>query len=399
MKELAETLQMLYTAFDSKKEHIYELSMVSDLMRVEGDAQATATAESIKASAGINRTKPWRKEVARFTREIYTIAGEIIAKHFQDDTIALMGGVNLLDPQSQALFPQALALLRDDELRTFRIDIETAQTLMVDENEDKQTAIEYLNTVTDALTKFGQISQTAQPFSAAMGQTILAVTRRFNFGRALETSWEQAIDDQLKALEQAKGKPPPPSPEQQKAQADIQIAQMKAQAQQQIEQAQAQADMAVAQQKAQLDMQIADRKAQRDVALDNMKMRIEMMKEQAKASVASEKMRFEMALKKMEAQYQMMLEAQKLRGEMAADHIHTQHKLQLEQVNAAHDRKLSEAELKFKAGSEGAEKKREGKGESSSGPVPQNLHFHIGGEKKKAVIKRTASGDSMLEEV
>ena len=100
------------------------------------------------------------------------------------ETIALMSGANVIsDTQAQQDFVAAIQLLKNDALRTFRIEIETDSTIAVNENVEKQSRIEFLSAISQflpqALSTFQQIPQLGQ----AMAEMLLFGVRGFRAGR------------------------------------------------------------------------------------------------------------------------------------------------------------------------------------------------------------------------
>lgn len=378
IEEIANVLQIMVGQFDILKRKIDEISGIADIMRGVSDPDETATAQAIKGGMAVNRIKPNQREVARFARDILSLTGEIIAKHFGDETISIMAGSALLPPENQQLFEPALALLRDDELRTFRIDIETDSTIAVDENAQKQTALEYMQVLSDCLKTMNESIQGVPAYAAPMGQTILAVTRRFKFGRSLETSWEQAIDDHTKQIAAQANQPPPPTPEQIKAQAaqaleqqrgqtqlqladkkiqgdmqiaqfkgqtDAQLTQMKGQSSAQITQMKSQTDMARDQMGAQVDAQANQnelqvqaandaRDAQRETQANAQNMQLEREKMALQIQLEREKMHNQMQIEMMQAKMDMMVEKMKMQGELILGHAEIKQKEQSDKLAA-----------------------------------------------------------------
>jgi len=90
-------------------EDVYQIYGLSDIMRGDGNAQETATAQNIKAQYGSVRIRDRQKELARFTRDICRLVGEIIVTHFQAETIMAMSNMPLVSvAQLQAQAQQAM---------------------------------------------------------------------------------------------------------------------------------------------------------------------------------------------------------------------------------------------------------------------------------------------------
>jgi len=154
---LIKTLQVLYEARDKSKQVLYEITGISDIMRGEGAASETATAQRIKGQFGTLRLQERQRDVAEFCRDIIRIMAELIADHYSPVTLAavtgmadkgiiaqmsdaILGGYDPnKDPrmQDEQQFLQAVKMLKDDRLRSFRLDIETDSTIEIDAQADR----------------------------------------------------------------------------------------------------------------------------------------------------------------------------------------------------------------------------------------------------------------------
>jgi hypothetical protein len=91
-------------------------------------------------------------------------------------------------------------------------------------------------------------------FAGPIGETISMVMRKFDAGKTVESSWDEALDEIREQAKQPKA-PPPPPPEVVKAQADAQKEAAIAQREAQQGQMDMQREQLQAQEKAQLDAQ------------------------------------------------------------------------------------------------------------------------------------------------
>lgn len=87
-------------------EDVYQIYGLSDIMRGDGKANETATAQSIKAQYGSVRIRERQNELARFCRDLCRIVGEILASQFNEATLMKMANMNL--PTQAELDAQAL---------------------------------------------------------------------------------------------------------------------------------------------------------------------------------------------------------------------------------------------------------------------------------------------------
>ena len=83
-------------------EDIYQIIGISDIMRGDGDKDETATAQNIKAQFGSTRIRERQQELARFSRDVIRMLGELICSTFEPDTLLKMANMKI--PTEQELF-------------------------------------------------------------------------------------------------------------------------------------------------------------------------------------------------------------------------------------------------------------------------------------------------------
>ena len=264
-----QTLKGCYEARGQVLNDIYQITGLSDIIRGESNPNETATAQRLKGQWGSLRVRDRQRDLQRFARDAIRLKAEIIAEHFSVDTLKAMTNVKLLTAAEKAQIEQILpliqqaeqaglpvppgmasppemmelmqqptwdevmALLKDDALRSFRIDVETDSTVEPDENAAKAAYTEFTTATVGLLSAAAGIVPTA-PYTAPLFAEILKQgARTFNVSRSME----DVID---KVFEQAEAAPPaqppgPPPPDE----TAVQVEQMKsqtAQMQAQIEQ-------------------------------------------------------------------------------------------------------------------------------------------------------------------
>lgn len=274
---IAQTLREAYMAFEQLKAQIYEISGISDIIRGNTAPEETATAQQIKGQYASLRLKVYQDEVSAYASHLLQLKAEIICNHFDPQTIARMACVDQLNPADQQFIEPALQLLRDNPMRTFRVQVAADSMVYMDEQGEKQDRMEFLQATSDFIAKLVQASQTA-PEVMPLGVEMLKFgVHGFRVGKTLEGVIDK-VADQIKQ-QAAQPKPPQPDPEQVKAQAAQQQQQMQQQHEQQMQQQQIQHDQALEQYKtqtaqaqeaarAQADQAIAQAKAQQDMQLE-----------------------------------------------------------------------------------------------------------------------------------
>lgn len=337
---------------------IDEITGIPDILRGVSDPSETLGAQQMKGRSLAVKLENRRAEVQRFNREQISKIAQIIfeAGLFSDETISLMAGVPQMSPEDQALFPEALALLRDDRLRTFRIDIETDSTIALDESEDQDSRMQYLQAISQLVSNLEQVSAFRPELIQPMIESALHATRAFRTGRQLEGAWTKALDDIIEndksAQEAAANQPPPPDYEMMKAQneqAKTEVEVVKSQVlqgelqlkqfAQQFEQYRDQAKLDLESQKLMLDGQ----KLQQDGLKLQLDSEIKTQQLQIDASVANAKIDVDAMATQLEmftASFEQRVAQQKLELDKVLGQLSIQEKL-MEEKRLAHDSQIA----------------------------------------------------------
>ena len=321
LEQLVVTLQQLYSARESCKQVIYEITGIADIMRGQTNASETLGAQQIKQSWGNLRLKRLQKEVQRYARDLLRLMLEIAATKFTEDTWARMTSLPYLtqakvqelqgvmhglqqqmqtpDPQQQQQVQQqvqqvqqqlqtpqwadVLALLKDDVQRAYRIDIETNSTVEPEAVEDQEHITQLMNSIGQYLNGIGPlVANGVMPFDAARAM-LLAIVRRYRFG--------SEIEDQITAMKAPEqkddGSKQKMEMEKQKHDAEMQQKQVDNQAKQQENNQKAQ----LAERQHALDMERMNREAEYQAAEHRMKMAELSAKAQVDQIVTASKLR------------------------------------------------------------------------------------------------------------
>ena len=287
-----DAIPVLSTQQDKLLSIIFEITGVPDIVRGASDPNETLGAQKEKVRWVGIKSEVKQQDVQRFCREILSKMAEIIFQPglFSDDTIALMDGLSQRPVDEQAIWQDALNLLRDDRLVTFRVDIETDSTIARDEEADKAARMEYIGALNQLMANVQQISQFRPELMKPVVESALFAIRAFRTGRSLEGVWEQAIksmeENDAKAAEEAQANPPPPPPELMKLQVEQQAIQQKS------EQGQAELELKHSVAKAELEVKHAElniemMKLKDKSQLDSMVHDLEVFKEQFKQALDS----------------------------------------------------------------------------------------------------------------
>jgi len=315
IQPIATALNNAYQAFEQVKSQVYDITGISDIVRGQSVASETATAQQIKGQYASLRLKAYQDDVARFATNLIQLKAQIICKHFDPQTILMISAADQLSEEDKALVPQALEILKNEPLRSFRIEISTDSMINIDEMQEKQNRVEFLGAVSSYLEKAVQASQAAPQITPLLLDLLKFGVVGFKVGKSVEGQID-ATAEKLKAELEAP-KEPQPDPEQ-----------IKSQALQQTEMMKQQAEM----QRHQMEMQMQAQQNQMQLQHEQ-----ELALFQSKIDAESEQRQLmhDQALKAQEFAFNQSLEQFKAEVELIKAQISAQTTLSVEQDKAA----------------------------------------------------------------
>ncbi len=207
---------------------------------------------------------------------------------------------NMLAMQKAAdMFKKAVALLRNDKLRGFRIDIETDSIVEPDQQAMQQARTELMGAISQFLPQAMQAGAQSPELKPLLARLLMFFLRGFKASRDIESAFEQFIDDMTRDAAKPKP-PPPPTPDQIKAQM------MQQQQENENKRMEAQAMM---------DQQNFEREQQAkqdDAQLEQQRAAAEFQLEQQKSAAELQTMREKMAMEREQMEMQLAFEERKL---------------------------------------------------------------------------------------
>ena len=274
---IAMALKNAYEAMAQLKQEIYDITGISDIIRGQSNVIETATSAQIKSQFASLRLKEYQDGVAFYASNILKLKAQIICGQFQPETLVKIGGVSQLSPDDQALVPQAIAMLKDNPMRTFRIEVATDSMLYQDEQQEKEDRVAFLGAVGQFLERATQASQGMPPEATPLLMDLLKFgVTGYRVGRVLEGEFDNVADAIKEQSKQPKQ--PKPDPAMEKVKADLQIAQQKAQLEIQTRQTELQNQAQVREHEIQLEAQRNQAQAQLSAQLDAQKTEFEKWK-------------------------------------------------------------------------------------------------------------------------
>jgi hypothetical protein len=255
LKPIADALLGLYEQKNQLVQQIYEIMGMGDIMRGVSDPNETLGAQQLKAQFGSTRIKTMQSDVQRWIRDTLRIKAELIAEHFEPQTLLAMSGMDLEteaerkaeeakeqaeeaqkwqmevqqavaqgqqpppppepeeedNEEEEPTIDAVVELLRDDKMRSYQIDVETDSTIFEDAESEKASRTELLTAMAGFMQQWLPVVQVGGAPMTRLGFEMLEFgVRGFKSGRQLE----EALDECKEALleEQDNPQPPPPDP-------------------------------------------------------------------------------------------------------------------------------------------------------------------------------------------
>jgi hypothetical protein len=233
----ASALMSCYQAMEQVKGQIYELMGIADIQRGQTDPSETLGAQIIKSNNAAGRLKTMQHAVVDFATSLLSIKAQIICNHFTDETLIQISGAQQLSQQDQKYIPQAIALLRDQAAKNFRIEVTSDSMIYQDEQQEKADRIAFLSSVGSFLQTALPTAQAAPELTPMLLEMLKFGVTAFKAGKQLEGIIDETADEMRMQYEQSKGQPKSPPVEIQKLQMQAQVEQAKIQGQMELEKA------------------------------------------------------------------------------------------------------------------------------------------------------------------
>ena len=306
IREVVETIRACIEVRNQAVQDVYQITGISDILRGASNSNETATAQSIKAQWGSVRIRDRQQELVRFARDLTRMVCEVISDQYDPEYLMNLTNIERPEPPQPPQQPQpmqppqptgdpqqdqaaqqqmqqmqaqqqeamqafqqqmqayqaevqkikdAFDLLKNDDMRGYRIEIETDSTIQPDEDAEKQRRTEFVTAIGGLLQQSMPLVMQVPELAPMVGETIMFTARGFRAGRALEDVIEQAF----KAVKDRLSQPPQQQPD--PSAAIIEAKQKQAQIDIEHTQAKNQLDLQHKQEAHGLDMQIKQQQA------------------------------------------------------------------------------------------------------------------------------------------
>ena len=222
---------------EDNKQQIYEITGIADIIRGQSKASETLGAQRLKGQWASVRLSDRQRQVGQFNRDTLRMDAEIVANHYDTETIAEMTNFANSDfvEEYGDTFQAAIQLLRDDKLRNYRVDVETQDTVFADEMQERGQNVEMLGSMAQFMSSAAEISAATPLAIPVLGEMLKIGLKSFtgSDARELETQVDEMVARMENAAKEAEDAPPEPTEEEIKAEAEREKNQIAFQGQQQ----------------------------------------------------------------------------------------------------------------------------------------------------------------------
>jgi len=224
LEMVVNVLDGLYKARDMVKQTIYEITGMADIIRGASVASETLGAQQIKAKFANLRLSSRQGQVAEFATGLLQLKGQLMCNLYTPETLIRISCAEQMTEviEHPERLQQALALLKDDRARSYRIEIQEASMVEMDEVDEQQRRDKFMSTMANFFLAMKNIMAVSPAMMPVALEMLKFTVRGFATGRALESTIDDAAQ---KMAEEAKKPPQPPPPDPNiKAQADADMA-------------------------------------------------------------------------------------------------------------------------------------------------------------------------------
>lgn len=269
---IIQVIRELNVQREQTKQAIYEITGISDIIRGQGAASETATAQQIKTQWGSLRIKKMQRMIERLVRELFVKTAELISLHFSPQTLQKLSGVEI---------PQEALPLIQQPLDHYRIDVESNSTIQADLERGREEMSAFLQGTGAYFAAMAPIVQSSPKAGEPVAEIYGSFAKQFNLGKTAEDALDKLVE---MAKEMAAN--PPPNPDAQRMEAEMQAKQ----ADMQMKVQEKQAEFGLKQQEMQQNGQISQAELalkerelalkEREIALQEAQIAVESMRVQ-----------------------------------------------------------------------------------------------------------------------
>lgn len=214
--EFVAAIGELNEAMDTFKANTYEWFGAPDIVRGVSDPIETLGTNEMKRDAASDRFRYAKKQVAQMARDALRMGIDMCINLYDDQKIASICGYQFMSPAQQQAFPQALQVLRDQEQRLVRVDIETDSIAFIDQRMRQQQRSVVTQTILSGMQQVNQMAQVDIGTAILALKILLATLDGMEGGKYFIDEVKQAGQQLIAKLQKEQNAPAKPDPDAEK---------------------------------------------------------------------------------------------------------------------------------------------------------------------------------------
>ena len=195
-----------------------QVTAFSEVVRGVTNPYESATAVERQSQFTMSRLRPIQMDMQRWCRDSIRLLIDLALEKFSEERCYEIVNSSL-SPEERQGFTQIIAKLKDDNWRSFSLDIETDSTIMIDEQVHKQQALELGQMIGQFLGQMAQAAASAPETLQLSAVVMEKIIDKYRGGKDFKLEIRKAFQAIMAAAQQKAAqaaKQPPPTPEQQR---------------------------------------------------------------------------------------------------------------------------------------------------------------------------------------
>jgi hypothetical protein len=249
IQEMVQAAETLTQELELVEAQILKIEGLSGPFQAESAPNETVLQTQQKAAFGTSRLSITQKDVAKYVQELLRLKAHLMCKFYTDEE--WMKRVGTLTRSDQQLIPQALALLRNEQLMNFDLTVSVDSIQLPNWNLEKQEKTEAFTAIMQALSQILPAVEQNPALAPLALKSVEWLITGFKGAQYMEGEIDMLLQQMAMQQQQQGQQPKPPNPKQIEAQiaekrmqTDVHVANIEAQTKRMETEKQMQVDQA-----------------------------------------------------------------------------------------------------------------------------------------------------------
>jgi hypothetical protein len=216
---MIEGLKNMYEAFNQRLDMFFQATGQNDITRgVASDTEKTFGERQLEGKYALNRIEPFQRQVQEWIKNNYQLLMEMALQNFSDRSLDEYITPQTLDREDQQRYIPSLQLLKSNRRKRFRVDFETDSTIYINEQYQKQQAVDFANMASKVMESIAKVSESMPELAPAQLSMFKGIIEQYADGKLYFDEIVGSLEEIIEKTKQPK--PPEPDPQMMKVQLD-----------------------------------------------------------------------------------------------------------------------------------------------------------------------------------